>query len=121
VRLNEVTPAQRTMLASVTQRISRRLDASFTDPHAMDGTNAAILLRERNKSVVIEVPDAVVFDATTDPAARESFRVRIKARRDRMLFRDPPAPLPKRIERAAEPGYFRQGRDGRGPTGRGRR
>jgi hypothetical protein len=122
VRLSDITPAHRAMLASLSRHISRRLDAIFTDPQIPDGTNAAISLHERGKRVTMEVPDALVINATTDAVARESFRVRIKARRDRMLFRDPPAPLPKRIERVEQPGYFRSGRDGRGSTPpRGRR
>jgi len=121
VRLRDVTTAQRTLLTAVSQGISRRLEASFTDPADLDGPNAAIHLRERGKRLVMEIPETLVIEATTGTAARESFRVRVKARRDRMLFRAPPAPLPKRIDRAEEPGFFRRsGGPGRPPP-RGRR
>jgi len=119
VRVRDVTTAQRALLAAVSQGISTRLEATFTDPSALDGPNAAIDLRERGKHLVMEVPDTLVIQATTGPAARESFRVRVKARRDRMLFRAPPAPLPKKIERAQEPGFFgRPGGQGRPSRGR---
>src|SRR5438094_580529 len=50
--------------------------------------------------------------------AREALRQRIKATRDRMLFRAPPPPLPKNIAAAGDPAFFRS----RGPgPGRGRR
>src|SRR5439155_378829 len=50
--------------------------------------------------------------------AREALRQRIKATRDRMLFRTPPPPLPKNIAAAGDPAFFRS----RGPgPGRGRR
>lgn len=119
MRARDVTTAQRALLASVSQRISPRLEAAFTDPASLDGPNAAIDLRERGRHLVMEIPDDLVIEATTGVAARESFRVRVKARRDRMLFREPPAPLPKKIERAQEPGFFgRPGAGGRPSRGR---
>jgi hypothetical protein len=120
VRLRDTTAAQRALLAAVTHRISRRLEARFTDSVEADGPNAAIDLRERGKHLVMEIPETLLIEATTDIAARETFRVRVKARRDRMLFREPPARLPKKIETAEEPGFFRrQGGPGRfSPRGR---
>ena len=121
MRLRDVTNAQRTLLAAVSKRISRRLEATFTDPAELDGPNAAIHLHERGKRLVMEIPETLLIEATNGPAARESFRVRVKARRDRMLFNEPPAPLPKKIEAAQEPGFFRRsGGPGRPPP-RGRR
>jgi hypothetical protein len=120
VRLRDITTAQRALLAAVSQRISMRLEASFTDPAEIDGPNAAIHLRERGKRLVMEIPETLLIEATSDAAARESFRVRVKARRDRMMFREPPARLPKKIEPAQEPGFFRSGGPGR-PSPRGRR
>src|SRR5262245_63743544 len=53
--------------------------------------------------------------------ALESLRVRIKARRDRMLFRAPPSPLLNRVAAAPAPGPDRPGFGrGSGP-GRGAR
>jgi hypothetical protein len=121
VRVRDTTTAQRALLAAVSNGISRRLEAAFTDPAEPDGPNAAIDLRERGRHMVMEIPETLVIEATSVVAARESFRVRVKGRRDRMLFREPPARLPKRIERAEEPGFFRrQGGPGRPPP-RGRR
>lgn len=121
MRLRDVTAAQRALLAAVSQRISRRLEATFTDPADVDGPNAAIHLRERGKRLVMEIPETLLIEATSDAAARESFRVRVKGRRDRMLFREQPAPLPKRIEPAQEPGFFRRGAGPGRPPPRGRR
>jgi hypothetical protein len=121
MRLRDVTTAQRSLLAAVTQRISRRLEATFTDPAELDGPNAAIHLRERGRRLVIEVPEALLIEAITDAVARESLRVRVKARRDRMLFREPPAPLPRKIEAAQQPGFFRSHSGPGRPPPRGRR
>ena len=121
MRLRDITTSQRTLLASVSQQISRRLEANFTDPVELDGPNAAINLRERGKQLVMEIPETLLIEATSEATARETFRVRVKARRDRMLFRQPPAALPKRIEPAHEPGFFHRGGPGGRPSPRGRR
>ncbi len=121
MRLRDVTTAQRTLLAAVSTRISRRLEATFAEPAEIDGPNAAIHLRERGRRLVVEIPETMLIEATVDTAAREAFRVRLKARRDRMLFREPGPSLPKKIEPAHEPGL---GRGGAGPgrfSPRGRR
>lgn len=121
MRLRDVTTAQRALLAAVSQRISRRLEATFTDPADLDGAYAAIHLRERGRRLVMEVPETLLIEATSDTVARESFRVRVKARRDRMLFREPPARLPKSIEPAQDPAFFRGGAGPRRVPPRGRR
>jgi len=121
MRLRDITTAQRALLAAVSKKISRRLEASFTDPAELDGPKAAIHLNERGKRLVLEMPETLLIEATSNTAARELFRVRVKAKRDRMLFREPPAPLPKKIEPAQQPGFFgRPGGAGRPPS-RGRR
>lgn len=121
MRLRDITTAQRALLATVSQRISRRLEATFADPVEPDRPNVVIHLRESGRRLVMEVPDTLLIEATSDLVARESFRVRMKARRDRMLFREPPAPLPKRIEAAAQPGFFRSQTGPGRPSSRGRR
>jgi hypothetical protein len=118
VLLKEITGGQHRMLRELSSRISNRLEAEFSE---LAGPNVGITLRERGKTVVMEVPGALLAQAGTDPTAQEAMRVRIKGRRDRMLFRPPPAPLPKRIEPAGTPGggYFGS-RGGGGPGRRGR-
>src|SRR5205809_856291 len=69
-------------------------------------------------SGTLEVPAALLRRADAEADAREALRQRIKATRDRMLFRAPPPPLPKNIAAAGDPAFFRS----RGPgPGRGRR
>ena len=60
------------------------------------------------------------MQAVEDLSAREAIRVRIKGRRDRMLFQAPPSPLPKHIAMAPAPGgmHFGFGRSGGGSRGR---
>jgi hypothetical protein len=58
----------------------------------------------------MELPEAMLARAGQDASVREAIRVRIKGRRDRMLFRPPPVPLPKRIESVSDPGGSRFGR-----------
>lgn len=112
------TPQQRVLLETLASRISTRLEATFRAAADPDGPNVGIELRERAASVVIEIPRTMLTLALGEPAAREALRVRLKARRDRMLFRPPPAGLPKRIAPMSM-GYGGGG-DGRGRF-RGRR
>jgi hypothetical protein len=105
------------LLDAVRLQISRRLEAHFTDPTELDGPNTAIQLRERGRNIIVEIPETLLIEATTDATAREAFRVRIKARRDRMMFRQEPARLPKKIAPAHEP-FFQRGGPGRRPPGR---
>lgn len=117
MRLRDVTGAQRALLEGVCGQISRRLEAHFTDATELDGPNAAIQLRERGRSLAIEVPESLLIEATTDATAREAFRVRIKARRDRMMYRQQPARLPKKIAPAHDP-IMNRGGPNRRPFGR---
>jgi len=118
VRLREIGDAQQRLLRELTQRISTRLDAEFTEPVGADSPNIGIALNERGRSGALEVPAALLLRADAEADAREALRQRIKATRDRMLFRAPPPPLPKNIAAAGDPAFFRS----RGPgPGRGRR
>jgi hypothetical protein len=119
VHLRDLTPAQRQLLEELTKKISRKLDAIFTELADADGPSIGVQLRERGVVVVAEVPGDLLIEATTDATAREALRVRLKARRDRMLFKPPPAALSKRITPAADPGGSRS--TGGAPRGRGRR
>jgi hypothetical protein len=124
VRLKDVTASHQRLLRELASRISNGLEAEFAElPGAADGgTSVGISLRERHREVVMEVPTALLAQAIDDPSAREAVRVRIKARRDRMLFRPPPAPLPKHIASAPAPGGGGMGFGGRGGGNfRGRR
>ncbi|MFN8542768.1 MAG: hypothetical protein U0807_00940 [Candidatus Binatia bacterium] len=121
MRLKEIGAAQRRLLAELAGRVSNRLEATFTELAAPDGPNIGLSLHERGRKVVLELPGDLLIGAGDDLVARELLRVRIKAARDRMLFRPPPPSLPKRIAAAEEVGNFRSGFGrGHGP-GRGRR
>ena len=121
VRLREIREPQHRLLRELTGRISNRLEAEFTEIGAGDGPSTGVTLRERGQSAVMELPDGLLMRAENEPVAREELRVRLKSTRDRMLFRPPPAPLPKNIAAAADPAALRGG-FGRGPgPGRGRR
>jgi len=118
--LGDTTPQHRHLLAEVASRISTRLEATFCPAGDPDGANVGVELRERNASVVVEIPLTMLNLALGAPAAREALRVRLKARRDRMLFRPPPASLPKHVAPMSM-GYG-GGNDGRGGhRSRGRR
>ena len=80
---------QRALLDAVSRKIARRLEASCTGPADLGRPTAAIHRRERGRRLVMEIPEVLLIGATTDATARESFRVRVKARRDRMSFRGP--------------------------------
>ena len=97
VRAKEITATHTKLLRALSGRISRRLQAEFTDLPGEDGPGIGIELREGGKRVVIAVPAAILLAASNDATAREEMRVRIKARRDRLVFRPAPAPLPKNI------------------------
>src|SRR5262249_35141072 len=59
-----------------------------------EGPNVGVTLAERGKSGRLEIPYALLQEAESDLMARDALRVRIKAARDRMLFRPPPAQPP---------------------------
>jgi hypothetical protein len=120
VRLRDIGDPQRRLLREVAGRISQRLDAEFVEPPGAESANIGVTLRERGQSVLMEIPEALLARAQEEPTAREAFRVRIKATRDRMLFRPPPPPLPKNIAAAGDPAVLRGGPRGFG-GGRGRR
>lgn len=120
MRLKDVTASHQRLLRDLTSRISSGLEAEFHDLPGADGPNVGLILRERRRQVTIEIPAILLTEAVGDAAAREAIRVRIKARRDRMLFQAPPSPLPKHIASAPAPGgmHFGFGRGGSGPRGR---
>ena len=97
MRLKEITAAHQRLLRDLTNRISTGLETEFSELPGEDGPNVGITLRERRKHVTIEVPATLLAQAADDLMAREAMRVRIKARRDRMLFQPPPSRLPKNI------------------------
>jgi hypothetical protein len=68
----------------------------------------------------LDVPYAMLEQAEADPTARDALRVRIKAARDRMLFRPPPARPRTDIAPLGDPAVWNRGNFGRG-DGRGRR
>ena len=121
MRLKDITASHQRLLRDLTGRISTGLETEFSDLPGEDGPNVGIILRERRRQVVMEIPGTLLVQATYDVIAREAIRVRIKARRDRMLFQAPPRPLPKKIATAPAPGSFSFGFGGRGDGGRGRR
>jgi len=113
VRLQQIVTLYGQLLGEVAGQISNRLDAAFTELPGSGNPNIGVELTERGARVVMEIPEALLARAGEDASAREAIRIRIKARRDRMLFRPRPAPLPKRITSVVEPGGP--------PFGRGRR
>lgn len=123
MRLKDITPAQQRLLRDLTARISTGLESEFSEVKNGEGPNVGIILRERRKHVAMEIPSALLLQAADDLTAREAIRVRIKTRRDRMLFQAPPSPLPKNITTAPAPGsmsfgFGRGGGGGGGPRGR---
>lgn len=122
MRLKDIGERHQQLLRQLAARISNRLEAEFTEPPGADSPNIGIALLERGQRGTLEIPQELLARAQAEPAALETIRVRIKATRDRMLFKPPPRPLPKNITPAADPGFGRTGfgRGGGGP-GRGRR
>jgi hypothetical protein len=118
VRLKDLGESHRGLLRDLTSRISNGLEAEFSELPDADGPSVGILLRERRREVLVEIPAALLIEAVSDLTAREAIRVRIKTRRDRMLFKAPPSPLPKHI--VSTPGLmpFGFGRGGGPPRGR---
>ena len=118
MRLHEVTASHQRLLRDLTSRISSGLESEFSELKDADGPNVGVILRERRCEVVMEIPAALLMQAVDDLTAREAIRVRIKGRRDRMLFKAPPGALPKHIARAPAPGGFQSGFGRGGPRGR---
>lgn len=121
MRLKEITPPQQRLLRELSRRISNRLEMEFSDLPGTDGRDIGVKLLERGREVLMTVPGGLLVRATGDPVAREAVRVRIKARRDRMLFCPPPTPLPRRIAAAPDPASGRFGYGRRPGAARGRR
>jgi hypothetical protein len=118
VARRQVSAAQHRLLAQVVGRISGRLEIVVDEGGEADKPNIGVSLRERGHSVSMEVPYALIDQAESDPMAREALRVRLKGRRDRMLFRPPPVPLPKNIVQSRESFMPRHMGGGGGPRGR---
>jgi len=120
VRLKDITASHQRLLRDLTNRISSGLETEFSELADADGPNVGIVLRERRRQVVMEIPAALLMQAAGDATVREAIRVRIKGRRDRMLFQAPPSPLPKHIATTPAPGpmHLGFGRGGGGPRGR---
>lgn len=108
------------MLAELTGRISTRLDAEFEKVPRPDSVNIGVTLKERGKSGRLEVPLALLLEAEADLTARDMLRVRIKAVRDRMLFRPPPERPRADIKPLGDPAMWNRGGFARGGA-RGRR
>ena len=119
--LEDIAGRHRKLLRELTRRISKKLETDFTKLPGAEGPNIGIELRERNRKVLMELPAALLPQAETDMSAREAIRVRIKARRDRMLFRREPISLEQHVGtgRRQPPAAFGSG-SGQG-QGRGRR
>jgi hypothetical protein len=92
VRLDAITAAQHRLLAELTGRISTRLAAACEKRIRPESLNVGVTLQERGTHGRLDIPPALLQGAESDRTARDALRVRIKAPRDRMLFR----PLPPR-------------------------
>ena len=119
MRLTAITALRRRLLTALTGRISTRLVAEFETLSRPESPNVGVTLAERGKSGRLEIPYALLQAAESDLIARDALRVRIKAARDRMLFRPPPARPRADIAPLGDPVWHREsfGRGG----GRGRR
>ena len=120
MRLTAITAAQRRLLTALTGRISTRLAAEFETLSRPESPNVGVTLAERGRSGRLEIPYALLQEAESDLMARDALRVRIKAARDRMLFRPPPARPRADIASLGDPAVWHRGSFGRG-GGRGRR
>jgi hypothetical protein len=114
MRLRDISSTQHRLLGQLASGISDRLEAHFVELPSGDDARIGVALHEGARKVVIEVPIALLEQAAEDLGGRELLRTRMKARRDRMMFRTPPAPLPKKIAPLFNPGPphggFRGGR-----------
>jgi hypothetical protein len=120
VRLDAITASQRRLLAELTGRISNRLATEFEKGTRPESPNVGVTLEERGKSGRLEIPYTLLQEAESDLPARDALRVRIKAARDRMLFRPPPSRPRANIAPLADPVMWNRGGFGRG-SGSGRR
>jgi hypothetical protein len=120
VRFDAITAAQQRLLIELTGRISTRLATEFEKQTGPEGPNVGVTLAERGKRGRLEIPYALLQEAESDLMARDALRVRIKAARDRMLFRPPPARPRTDIAPLGDPAVWNRRNFGRG-GGRGRR
>src|SRR5262249_62168615 len=118
MRVDPITPAQRRLLTALTGRISTRLATEFEQRSGPESPNVSVTLAERGKSGRLEIPYALLQEAESDLMARDVLRVRIKAARDRMLFRPPPARPRADIAPLGDPTVWNRRSFGRG-GGRG--
>src|SRR5262245_10021274 len=109
-----MTAAQHRLLIELTGRISTRLATEFEKRSGPEGPNVGVTLAERGKSGRLEIPYALLQEAESDLMARDALRVRIKAARDRMLFRPPPARPRTDIAPLGDPAVWNRGNFGRG-------
>lgn len=109
MRLRDVSPTHHRLLADLASGISGRLEARFVELPDVGEARIGVALREGPRSVVIELPVALLAQAIDDPSGREILRTRVKGRRDRMMFTSPPSPLPKKIAPLFNPGPPRDG------------
>jgi hypothetical protein len=107
MRLREISPVQHRLLEQLASGISTRLEAQFVELADRDDAHIGVMLKESSRQVVIELPVAML--QADDLAGREQLRTRMKARRDRMMFKTPPAPLPKNVAPLFHPGPPRGG------------
>ena len=120
MRLSAITAAQHRLLTALTGRISTRLVAEFETRSRPESPNVGVTLAERGTRGRLEIPYTLLAEAESDLMARDALRVRIKAARDRMLFRPPPARPRADIAPLGDPAKWHRGSFGPG-SGRGRR
>ena len=118
MRLSAITAAQRHLLTVLTGRISTGLAAEFETLSRPESPNVGVTLAERGKRSRLEIPYTLLEGAESDLMARDALRVRIKAARDRMLFRSPPARPRTDIAPLGDPAKWHRGSFGPG-GGRG--
>ena len=120
MHLDAIAAAQRRLRAELTGRISTWLAAACEKQLRPESLNVGVTLQERGKHGRLDIPHALLQEAESDRTARDALRVRIKAARDRMLFRPPPARPRADIAPPSDPAMWNRGNFGRG-GGRGRR
>ena len=103
MRLKDIADSHRRLLRELTRRISKRLQADFVTPPCADGPNIGIHLSEGHRKIVMELPATVLLRAEGDMTVQEAIRVRIKTRRDRMLFRREPISLSQHVGAGRHP------------------
>ena len=120
MRADVITASQRRMVEALIGRISDRLATEFQKSPNPDSMNVCVTLKERGKSGRMEIPYELLLQAESDLRVHDMLRVRIKAARDRMLFRPPPPRPQSDIQPLGDPASDRRGGFNRGGY-RGRR